>query len=289
MPRKLSVGRSLRTPAKHRLMCAIYGREVGVLNKSIKHRDVARLIWLDLTAGDGVVNNDLPWHLNCSPGINAYYATTSAKPVEVTLYEIKPATFDRLVDNLSIHLSELGYDQILDTTWVYHDRVLLRAELASGAEATVGYISPSDAVLVSNDPNAITDWAMRATFTTELVQRGPWCFRSISTMGCNASGLMRLSRDVRSKWYDHIYSQVHALPKYRDLLLAAINGDSSKWAYLLCEPARWRESVESDVRSAFGTYGYQINSAWYRRDPRDFVDLTDKLFLTRGERENGER
>jgi hypothetical protein len=228
-------------------------------------RDIERLCWIDLTAGDAVVADGVPWQLNCSPGINAYYATGSDKPVDVTLYEIKPATFERLLSSLAEHLPGLGYERSSQTEWVIGDRVTLRAVLRSGADATVDHIRRTDAVLVSNDPNAITDWAMRPTFATELHRRA-WCFRSISTLGCNVGGLLRSDPATRAHWFELMKQQIRALPQYRDLLLAAIEGDRSKWAYLLSEPVKWRTTNKAVVKSAFGKYGYSMEIAWLRAE-----------------------
>lgn len=284
LTKRLDVGRSDRTPAKHALMCSFYGREVGVINKSPRHQCIERLCWLDLTAGDGVAKNDLPWRLNCSPGINAYYATGSVKPVDVTLYEIKPATFERLLASLAEQLPSLGYERVTETDWTFGGRVALHAVHGNGADASVSHIGRADAVLVSNDPNAITDWAIRPRFAAELDERA-WCVRSISTLGCNVGGLLRSDAATRAHWFDLIHEQVRALPRYRDLLLAAIEGDRSKWAYLLSEPVKWRTTNEAVVKTAFGKYGYSMETAWLRADGSSFTDLTNRLFLTRRERD----
>jgi hypothetical protein len=284
MSTREGVGRSHRTPAKHALMSSIYGREIGVVNKGPRHhRGLQRLVWIDLTAGDGIPEDGMDWHRNCSPGINAYHAIRSAKPVDITLYEIKPATFDRLIESLAAHLPDLGYERINATVWHYQDRVVLRAICGNGAEAPVAHIRNTDAVLVSNDPNAITTWAMRPTFAEEIASRA-WCFRSISTMGCNPAGLKRLDLTVRGEWFELIGQQEAAVPGHRDLLLAAIKGDSAQWAYLLNEPEKWRPSVERIARTAFGHSGYSLETAWYRHESEQFKELKEKLFFRREER-----
>lgn len=284
MTKYRDVGRSQRTPAKHALMSSIYGREVGVVNRSPFHRSIERLVWVDLTAGDGVPADGLPWRSNCSPGITAFHAAHSVKPVDLTLYEIKTATFERLLGTLAEQLPRIGYEQVSETEWKFGDRVALRAIMSSGEHATVDHIRSTDALLVSNDPNAITDWAMRPTFAAEVAER-TWCARSISTMGCNVGGLLRSDIAVRSQWFELIRQQVAAVPHYRDLVLAAIEGDSSKWAYLLCEPIKWRTTVEQTVATAFRRYGYSMELAWCRQEPAEFADITSRLFLTRKERD----
>lgn len=281
MSKRKDVGRSARTPAKHALMSSIYGREVGVVARSPWHRSIQRHVWMDLTAGDGIPDDGLDWRYNCSPGINAYHATKALRPVDVSLYEIQPATFDRLVESLAENLPALNYSRTGDTEW-RHETVVLRAFNQSGADAPAHDIRRTDAVLVSNDPNAITTWAMRPTFGEEIAARA-WCYRGISTMGCNPAGLKRTNPTERAGWFDLVKQQESALPGHRDLLLAAIEGDSAQWAYLLGEPAKWRATVETTVRSAFRKHGYAMEMAWYRTDPEAFEALKARLFLTRDE------
>lgn len=285
MTKRMDVGRSPRTPAKHAAMNNIFGREVGVINESPKHRDILRLHWLDLSAGNGLVPEDVDWKFNCSPGIAAYHATRSRKPVAVTLFEIKPATFDLLIENLETQLPKLGYYRADHTVWT-HGLHVLQAVNASGGDASISHIGRTDAVLVSNDPNAITDWVMRPGFAAELHAR-TWCCRSISTMGCNVGGLLRLDFEERAGWFDLIKQQEAATPRHRDLLLAAIEGDASKWAYLFSEPTAWRTSVEQSLTTAFRRYGYELDMAWYRQNPDQFERAKADLFLTKKER--GER
>lgn len=280
MTKRKEVGRSHRTPAKHALMSEVCGREVGAAG-SIPAID--RLVWTDLTAGDGIPEDGMDWKSNCSPGILAYYATGSVKPVQVSLYEIQPATFDRLIESLTENLPVLGYERTGETTWRHGRRVTLEAVGGSGADSPVAHIRRTDAVLVSNDPNAITTWAMRPTFAEEIATRA-WCFRSLSTMGCNVGGLKRSDASARAGWFDLVKQQEVALPGHRDLLLAAIEGDKAQWAYLLGEPEKWRDKVERTVERAFKRHGYALEMAWHRRDPESFEELKAKLFLTRQER-----
>lgn len=282
MAKRKEVGTSERTPAKHALMNSIYGKEVGVVGWSRYHQGIQRHVWKDLTAGNGVTDNDVDWKSNCSPGINAHHATKAQRPVDVELYEIQPATFDRLLGSLADNLPTLGYVRVAETGWRFRDQVSLRAICGSGADAPVSDIRKTDAVLVSNDPNAITTWAMRPTFAQEIADRA-WCFRSISTMGCNPAGLKRSDPSVRAGWFDLIKQQEAALPDHRDLLLTAIEGDASQWAYLLGEPSKWRSTMEKVVTGAFKRYGYSMEMAWHRADSGSFEALKSRLFLTRSE------
>jgi hypothetical protein len=275
----MTVGRSRRTPAKHELMRSIVGREIGAANFMTA---IHRLVWLDLTAGDGVPDDDRSWWHGCSPGILAHHAVRSTKPVDITLYEIKPRTYDRLLINLKGYLPGLGYSDVGDC-WHHGETVVLRVVNASGASAEVDHLNRHDAVLAFNDPNAVTDWAMRPTFAAEINVRTPW-HRSISTMGCNTGGLKRLRIEEREPWFGNVGAQQSALPRHRDLLLAAIEGDDAQWAYLLNEPVKWRSSQEKVASDAFRRFGYRLDMAWYGTHRQSFEDMKRRLFLTKDER-----
>lgn len=278
----MTVGRSWRTPAKHEVMASFVGQEVGVVNRSPAHRDITRLVWIDLTAGDAADVEGHVWRSACSPGILARHATRSAKPVEIMLHEIQPATYYRLLDNLAAHLPTLGYEKDGENCW-RTSTVTLQAVNTSGGNADVTFVGQSDAVLAFNDPNAITEWAMRPTFAEEIRARRVWCYRALSTLGCNVSGIKRLTLDERRGWFDLISSEQCALPDYRDLLLAGIDRDESQWAYLLNTPAKWRSTTEHFVRSAFGRVGREIVANWYHGAPAGFEAAKRSLFMTKKE------
>jgi hypothetical protein len=279
MPKHMDVGRSWRTPAKHDYMSSIIGQEVGVTRFLA---DAHRLVWPDLTAGDAAPVDGIPWEKGCSPGILARHAASSIKPVRIDLYEIKPSTYDRLLDNLALHLPALGYQRTDEERWTLASHVEVNTHNCGGQHAAVEHIGPNDAVFVFNDPNAITEWAMRATFAREIAER-TWLFRSLSTMGCNTAGLKRLPLSERLSWFDLIAAQEAALPAYRDLLLASIARDEAQWAYLLCTSERWRKKTDAVVTSAFKRYGRTAELEWFRGNRSRFGDVKLRLFLRRAE------
>lgn len=283
MTKYMDVGRTWRTPAKHDLMRSLIGKEVGV---SKMMPAIRRCIWYDLTAGDAAPVDDSTWSTSCSPGILAHHARNVGKPTYVYLFEIKPNTYDRLIDNLGARLPELGYRRADENTWLHGENVFLCASNASGADANTQLVEPGDAVFALNDPNAITEWAMRPTFAREVGDRTPW-FRSLSTLGCNPAGIKRLGLEERTGWFDLVRSQEQACPHYRDLLLCAIERDASQWAYLMGEPIKWRGSMESTARTAFKKHGAALTAAWRRENPQQYSDLKRQLFFTAKEREEG--
>ncbi len=280
-----SVGRSWRTPAKHSLMSSLIGEEIGVVNRSRQFGRDCRAVWIDLTAGDAAPVDGSKWHDSCSPGILARHAAhpRNARPVDIFLHEIQAAAYDRLLGNLDEQLPGFGFERYGEGMWRVPDRnIVVVARNVTGQEAEVRSIRHGDAVFVFNDPNAVTDWAMRDTFAREIGERTPW-FRSLSTMGCNPGGLKRLELEERQYWFEFPRSQERELPGYRDLLLAAIEGDDAQWAYLISTSALWRGKTEKVVSSAFRKVGRTVAMSWLRQDAADFDALKRKLFLTRAE------
>lgn len=280
MTKHKDVGRSWRTYAKHELMSSVVGQESGVANHGLKNID--RLVWIDLTAGDAAPVDGSQWRSSCSPGILAYHAARSMKPVEIVLHEIQPATYDRLLGNLAQHLPSIGFTKDGEERWRIGDKVTITAINASGHDADATGIRRTDAVLVFNDPNAITEWAMRGTFAQEIADR-TWCFRSLSTMGCNPAGIKRLDLQERRAWFDLVNAQQTTLPHYRDLLLAAIERDDAQWAYLLCTSNKWREKTEAVVKTAFRRTGRTTEMKWHGVDTLGFEETKRRLFLTKRE------
>lgn len=286
---RAGVGKSDRTPAKHALMTALYGREVGAAHRIPQITD---LLWLDLTAGDGLpAEEGREWIRSCSPGILAYLArfprgnkgpAQASKRTTVLLYERAANTYKLLLKNLAENLSDWGYQQTDEDEW-HCGPVTLRAVNASGAEADLSLIHPATAVMVSNDPNAITDWAMSPMMPAAISARTPW-FLGLSTMGCNASGVKRdLSLEQRQGWYGHVESQGQAIQAHHDLYLAKIERDAHQWAYLITSPGRWREATEECADASFRKHGMTLETAWLRTDFQRFQGLADVLFKTKKE------
>ena len=277
----MNVGRSWRTPAKHDLLSSMLGQEVGAASRI---EAAKALSWIDLTAGDAALVDGFDWATSCSPGILARHAVKSSKPVEIDLYEIQAATYDRLLANLATHLPELGYAQVDDTSWAMGSRVVLRTHNSSGHAASVAHVTKDHAVFVVNDPNAITEWAMRPTFAAEIA-RTTWLFRTVSTMGCNVAGIKRLPIDERIDWFDTVESQQAALPDHRDLLLASIARDEAQWAYLIGTARKWRSTTEKVVGTAFRKIGKGAAMSWFRDDADAFQEEKLRLFLQKPERQ----
>lgn len=284
---RTTTGRSeYRTPGKHGAMYRTFGREIGALSR--RRMDcVSGAYWSDLSAGDGAGEPGRPWHESCSPGILAHHARFAGydKPVYVDLCEKAAATYEALLDNLAENLPGLGYVRVVEDRWQAHDgRVNLRVRnIDSTTIETLDGVPPDWAVMIVNDPNKVSDWAMHPNLMANA-SAGRWTCLGMSTMGCNVGGLKRISSEERAIWYQHVQGQVDGLWQHHDLLLAAIERDDAQWAYLITAPQKWVDATEQDVRNAFGQEGLSLRCEWLRRDPDAFRDLLDVLFKTRKER-----
>lgn len=298
-PRPSTVGLSDRTPAKHQLMDKLFGREVGC---AMYNPGISNLVWLDLTAGEGApAPNDDPkrqaWYRRCSPGLLAYHARnpekktgrpTVSKPVRVVLHEKAPGTYEILLENLAKELPTLGYRRVGETEWAC-GFVTFSALNVEGGDADLSIVNPCSAVMISNDPNKITDWVMPQWMPKHIRSVTPW-FQGISTMGCNVGGLLRLPSQDRAAWYPLVGSLVDGLPNHHDLHLSAIDRDASRWGYLAMSPNKaskfrdWRTDTDKAARSAFGDQGFSLRTAWWRSAPSDFESICDYLFKTAAER-----
>jgi len=299
MVKRLDVGTSHHTPIKHAIMREFVAKEVRAANSL---GWIERLLWIDLTAGNAQPMHGSLWADSCSPGILASRATESIQPVVIDLYEKNPDTYARLVANLDQQLPALGYRRFHDNGWNEWatGNARLRAWDRDGRQAGMSHITRGDAVLVLNDPNSITEWAMRQTFTTEISRvRGLKGLRILSCVGFNVSGIKRTpflrddpaprtdSISARSDWYGLIRSLTDSLPDRLDLMLAGFSRDASQWAYLFSSPKVWRDRGEEEkvIAEAFTATGeaHDYEYAWFKRDREKFVRLVDRRILTKSE------
>lgn len=308
------VGTSWRTVMKHSAMTAFIAREFSAGNHIPW---IGRFCITDLTAGDGAPAYGSPWSTSCSPGIIASLALTSRKPVVIDLYERDQDTYNTLISNLAKRLPVLGYQRTADDRWRYGG-IWLRASNHDGRDASIDHLAQGhqDAVLALNDPNLITDWAMRPGFMKETLTCGTRFggngkvsgFRVMHTLGCNVGGAKRTpfqkgdqappdddhrSMDLKERrnWFNLIEEQCAHLPAHHDLALAAFERDPAQWAYLFTTPkkSRWYADTEADIRAAFHAVGRTGEIAFYRRDNERFERLKNRLLLTKtefAEREN---
>lgn len=302
MPKRRSVGKSTVTPCKHDLLNRILGREAGALTRISAVRQV---YWYDLTAGDGVpssgashglveasllpgvLHNSRPFAKGCSPGIMLHHAaifgTKQLKPLVLNGFEMQPETYIRLLSNLRRELGEKGWETSEDSApcWQIGSAVAQYhcADARSYSPEPEASLSTS-AVFIYNDPNSIAEWCL----TEDFISRCPKFTTSLSTLGCNASGLKRLPREKRELWFERTELIAAALQHWHDLCLFSV-GNADQWAYLISAPKSWRAEITEDCLKAHTKSGIlkEPEVKWLREDIDGFKRLEEKLFLTKKE------
>jgi hypothetical protein len=294
MPQFLEVGASERTPAKHAVLEAMVGREIGsapYVVRDLQRRGLAISDYdghmiVDLTAGDAVVKPGETFRKNCSPGIFAHLATTRPK-LQVLLYERDANVFGRLVVNLARELPEMGFEQIDAHRFVH--RVMRSTVLAifgDGRNAQFD-LRPGEWLFVNNDPNHMNDYVLNHEKFAHVLNSGGQHFATfMSTMGCNVGGMKRLSPEERRAWDVHVGSAKASIRNrsHLDLLMFEVQHDASQWAYLLMVPTKWIEKSIDIFTKCFNKMGLDVLPASYRRDPAAFDAMQVRLFRTRKER-----
>jgi len=249
--KRKEVGSSARTLGKHILLDKIVGRESGV--SYVKGWPMAVI---DLTAGDGIPTME----------------SGTASPLIIQKHLDHP--------KFGPHLSALAVERHPAVADVLREQVTFPvitgdARSPEVVQRIVGAIPPKGCALIYNDPNAISEFAL----TPDLLTAAPHT-TTLSTLGCNPSGLKRLERDVRLGWYAHIETVTRHLPRYHDVALVRLEKDDAQWAYLVSGPQKWRDRYDCDFASAFRHWpkGYEV--AWLRLDRKGFDRIADYLFLT---------
>jgi hypothetical protein len=296
MAKKKDVGTSWRTWIKHALMWRFVRDEVSALSRM---HYVPKSCWFDTTAGNGMAVDETGgfidkadfefWSQHCSQGILIGWAMKSHKPVAIMSYELKPATFLVLVEQLGFQLDRLGFTVCADNedqfAWIgksyYGHDVTITVTCGSGHTATIGHIEKNDAVLVINDPNNVHHWSIRDGFAADIMKRTKFLrmFHAIGALNI----LKQLERPLRDRWFEFINAEQTALHPKHDLLLVTIAKD--EWGYMIRTSDEWRDKTQSAVRTAFKAAGTSLlpRMAWFRRDPEQYrTDLT-RLFLTQNE------
>lgn len=302
-------GKSSRTPGKHGTGNSVIGQQFGVLQTRVARKTVAAklgyeprdIATFDLCAGDGAYGAGQSFRVNTSPGLFAYHALyrsgePDALPVVHHGYETAHPSFSNLRTMLMHELPQMKNRNRVPYVKQSSsaDHVTLRAgekltytlHHGDGAQADLSHVTPYTAAIVFCDPNSMGgSWPLTKEWLAALRQRTA-LVTIISTMGCNPGGLMMLPLDVRLTWYERVAGQDACAYGWHDTLIAAIAGDSQKWAYALTVPWAFREDTESAVQKAFRKNGgYEMELAWVRHDPEGARRIQDRLFLRGSERE----
>ena len=271
-----TVGTSDRTYGKHKLLNRMLGRLTGA---SVKLRFLKPpFIYIDLCAGDGKPSYFSGYS---SPEIIQKHANYLRKmrgdnAAIVILVEQDPATFDRLKQ--SPHAQHKN-DYLIQGNSKSPDVIAQIKEIISE------HCTPYSPCFIHNDPNKVSDFAI----TGELLKLLPRYTTSLSTMGCNVSGLKRLPLSDRQGWFSNVDLLIDAVNsvKCHDAHLVSLHQDKAQWAYLVTNPRKWNDEICQDVEKAFGYWTKGLDSAWLS-SPDQFNNLVRTLFLTKKELEGGQ-
>lgn len=263
-----------RTYGKHRLLNKTVGRLAGVFGSNSPKVGFLHspYFFIDLCAGDGIPSYYSDFSspeilTNHARNIQARRGVDSAI---VVLIEKDRATFDKLQKAFPAN----------ENTYLIHGDSKSPEVIAEIAEIIKAKGKPNSPCFVHNDPNKVTDWAI----TPDLLKVLPRYTTSLTTMGCNVSGLKRLDLESREKWFEYVQvlgQSVRAV-KCHDAYLASLRNDKAQWAYLVTAPAKWEQDVVSDVQKAFKDWPHGVEGAWLS-NANQFDTLIKSLFLTKKE------
>lgn len=296
----MNVGTSARTWLKHKAMLQFVKKEVSALSLP-QFGWVTGSNWFDLTAGNGkAVNIDGDyvedadtdfWMEHCSPGILSGQAMKSHKPVTIHMYENDAETYRTLVRQLDKNLCAWDFYSGSDTPdemgWRGESEsgqpIHIVAFYRSGHTATIDHVGKKHFVLGFNDGNAVTQWAVGATFSKDIMAITKH-LRMFHAIGANANGVKRgKDAEFRQQWFDYIEVEKAALTDEHDLVICRLGGDSHQWAYMKRTPASFVGRDKSQFRSAFSDWHGGIEMASCRAEPENFERLIHKLFSTSSE------
>lgn len=277
----MGVGNSAKyTPGKHDGMWRFLQKESGVCVAQTRRGGLTETYWIDHNAGDGEIAHGDEWEKSCSPGMLIHHQQHQLIPSTTVLYEIDPATYFRLVENLRYRLGRLGLEFNEDQNqvwWVGKSpltdasmTVVARCQDARQAEIP-DWLNKYSAAISLNDPNGNLGWSIRESFAAEFKKRKVWRYRTFSALGFNVSGQKRAAKDQRLVSYGHFEAVISELPWYRDLILIVTRG-AEQWAYLVETSTKW------SVDGFPGAERYSYNS-----DRTAFFAALDRLVLTKAE------
>lgn len=272
----MTVGQSQdRTYGKHKLLNKSLGRLVGAFTKVRFLKPP--FFFIDLCAGDGQPSYYSDWS---SPQIIDKHAgylrqRMGEDAAIVILIEKDRTTFDKLQKAFPANKN----------TYLIHGDSKDPLVVSQVGEIIKTHGNLSSPCFVHNDPNKVADWAI----TSVLLEVLPRYTTSLTTMGCNVSGLKRLDLESREKWFEHVQVLAQSVKavKCHDAYLASLRNDKAQWAYLVTAPAKWTQDVVSDVKKAFKDWPHGVEGAWLS-EVDQFVSLIRRLFLTKKEWEGGQ-
>jgi len=248
----------------------------------------------ELTAGvaDGDEGPEIrrEWHRATSVGLSAYHGSFPGQPLSaiVDCYEMKPAHFGLLVPNVDVGLKSLAdlpkqprdYQRIDEHRWIARDgRTDLRLNYADGRTAPLDQLPTDVLCLLIIDPNTMAQFVEIKPSRANILL--------FVSMGCNAGGILMLPLNHRRAWVRYVRDILGRMTSSQDALLAAIDGDRSRWGYLTITARRWWERDERAADRCFEKYGFTLRKAWWKSDSENFKQLLDYMMLSNPDRQAG--
>ena len=257
-----------RTPGKHDVLNALLGLEVGVG----QHFSNPVPLFIDLCAGDGnpqaVSANSIWPRGRSSPELMLYHAAMAERGRSGRAYVW-------LFEDDSSFKNRKGprspYDTPSSESLLFNCR-MMRGPQRPGSvmvikgdsrERLVEMKIPSDVghIFIFNDPQSIATWAM----TTEILNhlyRTTDMVTTLSAVGGNAGGVARMRARVAEQWQERLWLPYYQTPSHHDAMIAMLNKDNHRWAYILSGPAVWRDKYEKTVAAAFRCWKPGIDASW---------------------------
>lgn len=252
------VGQSDRTIGKHRLLDKVVGKEVGSF-PYVKFLKPPYVI-IDLCAGDGMDS----------------ISGTSSPKILAKHYQaaLRNGSNPRLI---LCEKNVNAFAQLRSQPWLLDEIELFNLDAKTLAESLDPTWQSKSHAFIHHDPNKVTDWCL----SENLLKLMPSYFTTMSTLGCNVSGLKRLGTQERELWNEKIWELISWLPKHHTALLAVLVKDEAQWAYLLTGPKVWVKQYEQNLRTSFGYWnkGLEISTL----DNAQFARSLERLVYTKKE------
>ncbi len=264
-----TVGHSARTKCKHLLLEMLLEKElVSIARSYLKTRILPQYILMDLCAGSGDRSS---YSGQSSPIIMSKYHSMFRDvfhaEASLILVERDTKTFIELKNNVRRE----GMSAILLNT---DAREIARVPVLTNKDS---------AMFIHADPNHLQDWPL----SNDLLLSSPSRTTILATLGCNISGMKRMSPEARSKWFWWIDMVLQWIPKDYDASLITLRRDRGQWAYLIVCPTNWHNGDRDAewIHDAFEPWKHGIDVYYHRFNPVGFSQAVSKLFLTKRELE----
>jgi hypothetical protein len=138
------------------------------------------------------------------------------------------------------------------------------------------------ACFLNIDPNHVNE----LQFPHALQNVLPKLTTFLTSLGCNAGGLKRLSFEHREKWYVVLQNLRSIMLRTHDGALVRLEKDDAQWAYFFTIPYQWRKDAIQIIRRVQRQHWAKgVEHYWISDQEGLFWDMADRLFLRESERQ----